>query len=56
MLNIDINDGLNVSNVGDKFPSIVSPETGQNKTAVFNDSTMSEKNQRPKVPLQKMVV
>ena len=29
MLNIDINEGLNVSNVGDKFPRVVLPETDQ---------------------------
>ena len=44
MLNIDINEGLNVSNVGDKFPKLVPPETDQNKAAVFNDSSTSEKN------------
>ena len=38
MLNIDINEGLNVFNVGDKFPKLVPPETDQNKTAVLNDS------------------
>ena len=38
MLNTDINEGLNVSNVGDKFPKLVPPETDQNKTAVLNDS------------------
>ena len=43
MLDIDINDGLNVSNVGDKFPKLVPPETDQNKTAVINDSSTSEK-------------
>ena len=47
-LNVDINDGLNVSNVGDKFPKVVPPETDQNKTAVFNDSSMSEKNSKAK--------
>ena len=44
MLDIDVNEGLNVSNVGDKFPKLVPPETDQNKTAVFNDSSTSEKN------------
>ena len=44
MLNIDFNESLNVSNVGDKFPKLVPPETDQNKTAVFNDSSKSEKN------------
>ena len=44
MLNIDINEGLNVSNVGDKFPKLVPPETDQNKTAIFNDSSTSGKN------------
>ena len=56
VLKVDINEGLNGSNVGDKFPKVVPPETDQNKTAVFNDSSMSEKNQRLKVPSQKMVV
>ena len=44
VLNVDFNKGLNVSNVGDKFPKVVPPETDQNKTAVFNDSSMSEKS------------
>ena len=44
MLNIDINEGLNVSNVGNKFPKLVPPETDQNRAAVFNDSSTSEKN------------
>ena len=44
MLNIDITEGLNVSNVGDKFSKLVPPETDQNKTAVFNYSSTSEKN------------
>ena len=44
MLDIDINEGLNVSNIGDKFPKLVPPETDQNKTAVFNDSSTFEKN------------
>ena len=56
VLNVGINEGLTVSTVGDKFPKVVLPETDQNKTAVFNDSSMSEKNQRLKVPSQKMVV
>ena len=47
MLNIDINECLNVSNVGDKFPKFVPPEADQNKTAVLNDSSTSEKIQRP---------
>ena len=47
MLDIDINKGLNVSNVGDKFPKLVPPEIDQNKTAVFNDFSTSEKIQRP---------
>ena len=34
-------------NVGDKFPELVPPETDQNKTGVFNDSSMSKKFQRP---------
>ena len=56
MLNIDINECLNVSNVGDKFPKFIPPEADQNKTAVLNDSSTSEKIQRPSVHLQKMVV
>lgn len=32
--NIDINKGLNVSDVGDTFPKICPPETDQNNTAV----------------------
>ena len=56
VLNVGINEGLTVSTVGDKFPKVVLPETDQNKTAVFNDSSMSDKNQRLKVPSQKMVV
>ena len=47
MLNIDINECLNVSNVGDKFPKFVPPEADQKKTAVLNDSSTSEKIQRP---------
>ena len=34
VLNIDINKGLNVSDVGDTFPKICPPETDQNNTAV----------------------
>ena len=44
--NIDINKGLNVSDVGDKFPEVVPPETDQNKTTVFNELSMSEKKFR----------
>ena len=44
MLNIDIDEGLNVSNVGDKFPKFIPPETDQNKAAVFNDSFTSQEN------------
>ena len=44
MLNIGINEGLNVSNVGDKFPKRILPEADKNKTAVLNDSSTSEKN------------
>ena len=44
MLNIDINEGLNVSNVGDKFPKLVPPEKDQNKATVFNDSSTSQEN------------
>ena len=32
MFNIDINEELNVSDLGDKFPKVFPPETGQNKT------------------------
>ena len=46
MSNIDINEGLNVSNVSDKFPKLAPPETDQNKTAIFNDSSTSEKKIR----------
>ena len=38
VLNVDINEGLNVSNVGDKFPKVVPPKTDKYKTAVINDS------------------
>ena len=48
LLNVDINEGLNVSNVGDKFPKVVLPETDQNKSTVFHDSSMSEKNSKAK--------
>ena len=44
ILSIDITEGLNVSNEGDKFTKLVPPETDQIKTAVFNDSSMSKKN------------
>ena len=44
MLNIDIDEGLNVSNVGDKFPKFIPPETDQNKATVFNDSFTSQEN------------
>ena len=47
-LNVDINDGLNMSNVGDKFPKAVPPETDQNKTTVFNNSSVPEKNLKAK--------
>ena len=46
MLNIDITEGLHVSNVGDKFSKLVPPETDQNKTAVFNYSSTSKKIKR----------
>ena len=46
--NIDINKGLNISNVGDQFPKVFPPETDQNKTAVFNDSSMPEKKSKAK--------
>ena len=48
MLNIDITEWLNVSDVGDKFPKVVPPETDQNKTAAFDDFSMSEKNSEAK--------
>ena len=32
-----------MSNVGDKFSKLVPPESDQNKTAVFNDSSTPEK-------------
>ena len=48
VLNIDTNEGLNVSNIGDNFPKAVLPETDQNETAVFNDSSTSEKNSEAK--------
>ena len=37
-----------MSNVDDKFPKVAPPETDQNKTAVFNDSSTSEKNSEAK--------
>ena len=40
---VDIDEGLNGSNVGDKFPKVILTETDQNKTVVFGDSSMSEK-------------
>ena len=48
VLNIDINEGLSKSNVGDKFPKVAPLETDQNKTTVFNDSSTSEKNSETK--------
>ena len=48
MLDIDINKGLNVSNLGDNFLKVVPPETEQNETAVFSDSSTSEKNSEAK--------
>ena len=48
VLKVGINEGLNGSNVGDKFPKVVPPETDQNKTAVFNDSSMSERDSKAK--------
>ena len=56
VFNIGINEELNVSDVGDKFPKVFRSETDQNKTAPFKDFTMSKKNQRLKVQLQKMVI
>ena len=52
VFSIDINEGLNVSDVGDKCPNVFWPETDQNKTAAFKNFTM---NQRLKVQLQKKV-
>ena len=46
--NIDINEGLNVSDVGDKFPKVFWPEADQNKTAAFKDFILPKKNQRQK--------
>ena len=45
---IGINEGLNVSDVGDKFPKVFRPETGQKKTAAFKDFTMSKKQSEAK--------
>ena len=56
VFNIGINAELNVSDAGDKFPKVFRPEADQNKTAAFKDFTMSKKNQRLKVQLQKMVI
>ena len=56
MFNIDINEGFNVSDVGDKFPKVFWPEADQNKTAAFKDFTLPKKSQRQKVQLQKMVI
>ena len=53
VFSIDINEGLNVSDVDDKCPKVFWPETDQNKTAAFKDFKM---NQRLKVQLQKMVI
>ena len=46
MINIDNNEGLNVPNAGDKFSKLLAPEIEQNKTAVLNDSSTSEKKFR----------
>ena len=46
MINIDNNEGLNVLNVSDKFSKRLAPEVDQNKTAVLNDSSTSEKKFR----------
>ena len=48
VFNIGINEELNVSDAGDKFPKVFRPEADQNKTAAFKDFTMSKKNQRLK--------
>ena len=48
LFNIDINEGLNVSDVGDKFPKVFWPEADQNKTAAFKDFILPKKNQRRK--------
>ena len=37
-----------MSDVGDKLSKVVPPETDQNKTAVFNNSSMSESNSEAK--------
>ena len=49
MLSNDVKEGLNVSNVGKKFPKDIPSETNQNKGAVFNESSTSEKNSETKV-------
>ena len=46
VLRIDINEGLNVSNVGDKFPT--RKKLIPNNATVFNDSRTSEKNSEAK--------
>ena len=56
MFNIDINEELNVSDAGDKFPKVFLPEADQNKTAAFKDFILSKNNQRPKVQLLKRVI
>ena len=56
VFNIDINEELNVSDAGDKFPKVFLPEADQNKTAAFKDFILSKKNQRPKVQLLKRVI
>ena len=56
MFNIDINEELNVSDLGDKFPKVFPPETGQNKTLRLRILRCLKKNQRPKVQLLKVVI
>ena len=48
MLIIDINEGLHVSNVGDIFPKVIPPETGQIKTVVINGFSTLKKNSEAK--------
>ena len=46
IVNIDINEGLNVSNVGVKFPKIVPLKSDQNKNVLINNWSASEKKFR----------
>ena len=56
MFNIDINEQLNVSDLGDKFPKVFPLETDQNKTLRLRILRSLKKNKRPKVQLLKMVI